>query len=190
MVCRLAAGGTGSEPSVPPDRSSGGTSPADNRSDPPTLSSSGARDGFVPLELSYFRPVRPERPASTCGTRSSNPLSSSGESGTNRAAARQLPCRRVDGRNSKSGRDVGPRLGPTLSLLRRMGVGGRALAVGNTGRGGVAGGPSVNPATLHASVNAHRSRWASARRCLKPGWLEVEGFATQAPVWAAPGAGA
>jgi hypothetical protein len=66
---RLAAGGTGSEPSVPPDRSSGGTSPADNRSDPPTLSSSGARDGFVPLELSYFRPVRPERPASTCGTR-------------------------------------------------------------------------------------------------------------------------
>ena len=86
--------GTGFEPSVPPDRSSGGTYPADVRSDAPTLFSSGARRR-LPLESDrrplpdpatsfansrYFRPVRPKRPASTSGTRSSNPLSSSRQS--------------------------------------------------------------------------------------------------------------
>ena len=61
--------GTGFEPSVPPDRSSGGTYPADNRSDAPTLFSSGARrrlratrirsasvdgSGYIVRELSLF----------------------------------------------------------------------------------------------------------------------------------------
>jgi hypothetical protein len=93
--------GTGFEPSVPPDRSSRGTYPADVRSDAPTLFSSGARRR-LPLESDrrplpdpatsfansrYFRPVHPKKPASTSGTRSSNPLSSSGESETNRATA-------------------------------------------------------------------------------------------------------
>ena len=36
--------------------------------------------GYIVRELRYFRPVRPKRPESTSGTRSSNPLSSTGES--------------------------------------------------------------------------------------------------------------
>jgi hypothetical protein len=61
--------GTGFEPSVPPDRSSGGIYPADVRSDAPTLFSSGARrrlratrirsasiagTGYLVRELSLF----------------------------------------------------------------------------------------------------------------------------------------
>jgi hypothetical protein len=61
--------GTGFEPSVPPDRSSGGTYPADVRSGAPTLFSSGARrrfratrirsvsiagSGYIVRELSLF----------------------------------------------------------------------------------------------------------------------------------------
>ena len=61
--------GTGFEPSVPPDRSSRGTYPADVRSDAPTLFSSGARrrlratrirsasiagSGYIVRELSLF----------------------------------------------------------------------------------------------------------------------------------------
>jgi hypothetical protein len=62
---------------------------------PRRSSAAALADGFVPLESDrrplpdpatsfanshYFRPVRPKRPASTSGTRSSNPFSSSGES--------------------------------------------------------------------------------------------------------------
>jgi hypothetical protein len=41
--------------------------------------------GYIVRELRYFRPVRPKRPASTSGTTSSNPLSSSGESANPRS---------------------------------------------------------------------------------------------------------
>jgi len=65
---------------------------------PRRSSAAALADGFVPLESDrrplpdpatsfansrYFRPVRPKRPASTGGTRSSNPVPSSGESGAN-----------------------------------------------------------------------------------------------------------
>src|SRR4051812_34645137 len=53
------------------------------------------------------------------------------------------------------------------AIFRRMGLGGRALELGNTGRGRVAGSPSVNPDTFPSSVN--RSRWAYARRCPQTG---------------------
>jgi hypothetical protein len=80
---------------IPPDRSSGGTSPADGSFRRPTLFSSGARRRLRALEsdrrhrrIRLYRsrtlvisvPFRPKRPASTCGIRSSNPLSSTGES--------------------------------------------------------------------------------------------------------------
>jgi hypothetical protein len=75
----------GFEASVPPDRSSGGIYPDDNRSDAQTLFSGGARrrascdsnpigviagSGYIVRELSFNSvPFRPKRPASTSGTR-------------------------------------------------------------------------------------------------------------------------
>jgi hypothetical protein len=102
--------GTGFAPSVPPDRSSGGTYPANNRSDAPKLFSSGARRQLRALEsnrrhcrirlhrsrtLVISVPFRRKRPASTqvglgvrirfppagsLRTHGSNPAPSSGES--------------------------------------------------------------------------------------------------------------
>jgi hypothetical protein len=76
---------------------------------PRRSSAAALADGFVPLESDrrplpdpatsfanshYFRPVRPKRPASTSGTRSSNPFSSSGESANFRFLAGIIRLRR------------------------------------------------------------------------------------------------
>src|SRR5271168_2990269 len=86
--------GTGFEPSVPPALVAAHIRPIIVPT-PRRSSAAALADGFVPLESDwrplpdpatsfansrYFRPVRPKRPASTGGTRSSNPLPSTGES--------------------------------------------------------------------------------------------------------------